>query len=88
MEATNPTRCRACLLRESLSEEEYRRTVVSVRESLSPRVRADDAQYEARLALCTACSHLQGGTCMRCGCLVEVRAMRKDQHCPPPVKAW
>ncbi len=88
MEQTNPTRCRACLLRDTLSEEEYKKTVLRVREGLAPRLRANDALYEKRLALCTACAHLQGGTCMRCGCLVEMRAMRADQHCPPPAKRW
>ena len=88
MSQTNPTRCRACLLRDTLDEAEYARTVLRVRESLNPHLRADDALYAQRLALCVACSHLQNGTCMQCGCLVEMRAMRSDQHCPPPHKKW
>ena len=88
MENTNPTRCRACLLRDTLNKEEYRKTILRVRENLSPRLLASDALYESRLALCTSCEHLQNGTCMRCGCLVEMRAMRTDQHCPPPLKHW
>lgn len=88
MENTTPSRCRQCLLRDTLDEAAYRKTVLRVRESLSPRLRAPDAQYEERLALCTACDQLQNGTCMQCGCLVEMRAMRTDQHCPPPRKKW
>ena len=88
MQAENPTACRRCLLRDTLSEEEYRKTVARLRETLNPKLRTPDAQYEARLALCSACDHLQNGTCMRCGCLVEVRAMRTDQHCPTPLRRW
>lgn len=84
----NMTRCRQCLLREMLDPEEYERTVLRVRRSLSPRLRTPDEEYESRLDACRACTHLQGGTCMRCGCLVEMRAMRRDMHCPPPVGRW
>ena len=88
METTNPTRCRACLLRDAFSAEEYEKTVLRMWESLSPDVRADETLYEARLARCTACAHLQGGTCMQCGCLVEIRAMRTDSRCPLPEGRW
>ena len=81
-------RCRQCLLRDTLDEAAYYKTVLRVRESLSPRVRTPDDAYEARLAACTACEHLENGTCMRCGCLVEMRAMRLDMHCPPPARRW
>ena len=81
-------RCRQCLLRDTLDEAAYRRTVTRVYEAMNPRVRVTDAQYEERLAACRACEHLQSGTCMRCGCMVEMRAMRKDTHCPPPVSRW
>lgn len=82
------TRCRQCLLRDLLDEAQYHRTVAQFREKMNPRVRTPDAQYEARLELCRACEQLQNGTCMRCGCLVEMRAMRLDMHCPPPKKCW
>lgn len=88
MESTNSARCRACLLRDTLDEAAYRQTVLRVRDALSPRLRAPDTLYEQRLSLCLTCDQLQGGTCMRCGCLVEMRAMRLDQHCPPPKKRW
>lgn len=80
--------CRQCLLRDMLDQAEYERTVERVRRTLSDRVRTPDEQYEARLALCRACDQLQNGTCMRCGCMVEMRAMRRDMHCPPPRRIW
>ena len=80
--------CRRCLLRDLMTPEQYAATVTRVRDALNPRLLVTDEEYARRLALCEACAHIQGGTCMRCGCLVEVRALRKDQHCPPPVKSW
>ena len=82
------TACRHCLLRDMLSQAEYERTVERVRRTLSGRVRTPDEEYEARLAQCSACDQLQNGTCMRCGCMVEMRAMRRDLHCPPPRSRW
>ena len=41
-----------------------------------------DAAYAARLACCKACDALNAGTCMQCGCYVEMRAARLDMHCP------
>lgn len=85
---TGKTRCRQCLLREMLDPQEYERTVERVRRALSPRARTPDEEYEGRLAACRACDQLQNGTCMQCGCMVEMRAMRRDSHCPPPRRRW
>ena len=46
------------------------------------RLRTPDALYETRLACCRDCEALQNGTCMQCGCYVEMRAARSDMHCP------
>lgn len=80
--------CRQCLLRDMLSSQEYAKTVTRVREGLSASLKAPDDVYEARLLLCSACDQLQNGTCMMCGCLAEMRAMRRDMHCPPPRRRW
>jgi hypothetical protein len=85
---TGKTRCRQCLLREMLDPAEYERTVERVRRTMNPRLRTPDEEYEARLALCRACDQLQNGTCMLCGCMVEMRAMRRDSHCPTPRRRW
>lgn len=82
------TRCRQCLLREMLDPVEYEKTVERVRRALSPRARTPDDEYEQRLALCRECDQLQNGTCMLCGCMVEMRAMRRDSHCPTPRRRW
>jgi len=80
--------CRQCLLRDMLDKAEYEKTVERVRRALSEKARTPENEYEARLAACSACDQLQNGTCMLCGCLVEMRAMRRDMHCPTPKKRW
>lgn len=43
--------------------------------------------YQERLELCYTCTHLYEHTaCSICGCFVEIRAKRKDKHCPYPKK--
>ena len=52
------------------------------RAALPAKKRTPDAAYAARLACCKACDALNAGTCMQCGCYVEMRAARLDMHCP------
>ena len=75
-------RCRRCLLREMQDENDYYRSVLHYRAALPPKVRTPDEVYEQRLTACKACTELQNGTCMQCGCYVEMRAARIDMHCP------
>ena len=51
-------------------------------------LRTPDALYETRLACCRDCEALQNGTCMQCGCYVEMRAARSDMHCPLTEPRW
>lgn len=80
--------CRQCLMRDLLDKAQYDMTVERVRRALGDRLRTPDAEYEARLESCRACDQLQNGTCMLCGCMAEMRAMRRDTHCPPPRRRW
>ena len=48
--------------------------------------RVDDEEYERRLSICTSCEKLNAGTCMSCGCYVEIRAAGNAAHCPN--KQW
>ena len=72
MSASN--QCRRCLLQEMTDENDYYQ--------LPAKKRTPDAAYAARLACCKACDALNAGTCMQCGCYVEMRAARLDMHCP------
>lgn len=42
--------------------------------------------YEKRLSLCKSCDFLNAGTCLKCGCYVELRAAAKVGRCP--AKKW
>ena len=74
-------RCRRCLLRESLPED-YEKYVASMLGRIPAHSRTQETLYQARLAACKACDQLNTGTCMGCGCLVELRAAYRSQHCP------
>lgn len=74
-------KCVRCLLREAYPAD-YQKYVAGILSTLRGADRADAAQYEARLEACRQCSHLNNGTCMGCGCLVELRAAYKKEKCP------
>ena len=38
--------------------------------------------------ICRRCENLDNGTCMACGCYVEMRAARLDMHCPLTRAVW
>ncbi len=73
--------CRRCLLREQFPAD-YQKYILSVLNRMSARERVSDEAYALRLSSCRACNQLQNGTCMSCGCLVEIRAAQKAKRCP------
>ena len=73
--------CKRCLLRE-WNETEYREKLEKYIEGLELSVRTEEQLYEKRLLLCKACEKLIEGTCLSCGCYVELRAAVKSSHCP------
>lgn len=81
-------RCRRCLLREMTDENRYYESVKFYRETMPVKKRTPDDLYETRLQACKACRSLESGTCMECGCYVEMRAARVDMHCPAAEAKW
>ena len=75
------TLCRRCLLRESMPAD-YEKYVASLVQTIPARQRAAQALVDERLRCCKACEHLDRGTCMGCGCLVELRAAYRAPACP------
>lgn len=75
------TQCRRCLLREAFPRD-YEKYVLGLLKRIPPAEKADGALYEGRLRACGACDQLHAGTCMGCGCLVELRAAYKKEKCP------
>ena len=77
--------CKKCLLREAFpaDSEKY---VASLLRRMTPAQKAPDEIYRSRLSQCEACDQLNNGTCMGCGCLVELKAAYKNEKCP--YKKW
>ena len=79
------TLCKRCLLREAFPAD-YEKYVLSQLSRIPPAAKAAEESYQARLNACRACGQLSNGTCMGCGCLVELKAAFKKEKCP--YKKW
>lgn len=77
--------CKKCLLKD-FDEKEYFDKLHKYIISLDPEVKASDELYESRLLICKECCKLLEGTCLGCGCFVELRAAVKKSRCPD--KHW
>lgn len=77
--------CKRCLLRE-FDEAEYREKLERYIVGLDSDVKAAEPLYEKRLSVCKECEKLSEGTCLACGCYVELRAAVKTGRCPH--KKW
>ena len=77
--------CLKCLLRE-MDEEAYMQKLHRYIELLDEDVKVAEMMYEARLNVCRQCDYLEAGTCLACGCYVELRAAVKKNKCP--YKKW
>ena len=73
--------CRKCLLRDAFPED-YEKYVGSLLIKIPSGARAPEEIYQQRLSICRACDQLNNGTCMGCGCLVELKAAYKNEKCP------
>lgn len=74
--------CRKCLTRDMLGQEAYFRSLHDYIENLDVDVKAPEALYEERLAVCRDCDLLFQGMCRKCGCYVELRAAVRKNSCP------
>lgn len=77
--------CKRCLLLES-GKEEVLSDIKEHIKKIKPSEKCGDIDYEKRLAVCSECDFLSGGTCLKCGCYPELRAAFKKQKCP--YKKW
>ena len=73
--------CKKCLLRDAFPAD-YEKYVASLLRRMPAAQKAPDETYQSRLAQCGACDQLNNGTCMGCGCLVELKAAYKNEKCP------
>ncbi|MCQ2484248.1 MAG: DUF6171 family protein [Clostridia bacterium] len=51
-------------------------------ERIKPEEKTADGEYRKRLDVCKECDFLISGTCVKCGCYVELRAAYKMNNCP------
>lgn len=79
--------CIRCLLEEA-GRQDLSQAVRAAIDKIPSDKRTDDDQYAHRLDICRECEFLSGGTCLKCGCYSELRAARKDSHCPLKSKKW
>lgn len=77
--------CRRCLLRD-LAERDSIEMLEKYKNAIRREDRTAESAYESRLAVCRECDRLNAGTCLSCGCYVELRAASKEAHCPK--KKW
>jgi len=63
-----------------------REMIEKYKASIKKEDRVSEEKYEDRLQKCKACEKLEGGTCLACGCYVELRALSPVSKCPH--KKW
>ncbi len=76
--------CTRCLLRDMIDGD--MEMIEKYKSALKQADQVPDDIYEKRLAVCKECERLNAGTCMACGCYVELRAAMAASHCPK--KKW
>jgi hypothetical protein len=69
-----------------MGEEAYKEMIAKHTDIIKAEDRSSDELYQERLGICKECDKLNAGTCLSCGCYVEIRAALKQSRCPD--KKW
>lgn len=91
MQETKPKPiCKKCLLMD-IDKEAYSAKIGRILELTEESRKAEESLYKERLQVCRSCEKLvaegkEAGTCLACGCFVELRAAIKENRCP--YKYW
>ena len=80
-----PKPCTRCLLKD-YSKEVYDKLIVEGLKALPPEDLTTEDVTSGRLEICLNCEKINQGTCLACGCYVEIRAALKAGKCP--YKKW
>lgn len=80
------SRCKSCSenvrVKERISQDEIDQAIDKLARSKNIQL-VNDEVYEFRLSQCSDCKYLEfGTTCLKCGCIVQIRAKLKDAQCP------
>ncbi|MCR4556577.1 MAG: DUF6171 family protein [Saccharofermentans sp.] len=76
-----PKICTRCLLKD-FSREQYEKIIVEGIKALPQGELVSDDVVSGRLKICRECAKINQGTCLACGCYVEIRACLKKGKCP------
>jgi len=79
--------CKRCLLEET-GQSELIRSLEELKAALPEQEKIEEGEYLRRLSICRQCDSLYDGTCSKCGCYVEFRALKKKMCCPHENKKW
>ena len=79
MKAEKRRVCIRCLLRDMAEADKA--MIDKYKAAIKTCDRVSDEEYERRLSVCKECDKLNEGTCLACGCYVELRAAAKAAHC-------
>ncbi len=78
--------CYLCEIYKEAADPELAGRIKMLVSGLPQKERAQDSLYAKRLDTCALCEKLLDNTCRSCGCYIELRAAKKDSHCPD--KKW
>ena len=79
--------CYKCLI-EDMDDKRLAESVRNMIDSISYEDRTPAEEYNRRLDICKRCESLISGTCIKCGCYVELRAAGKNRRCPDVKNKW
>lgn len=79
--------CKKCLIAD-LDYDEYTENIAQYIKKVPEDMRVPDEEYQRRLDLCRRCEELANGICAKCGCFVELRALKIRSRCPHEKRVW
>ena len=79
--------CRKCLTRD-MDEDEFFKELSLYIKNYPEEKRVTEHIYKHRLEICSNCDELINGMCRKCGCYVELRALKKKAFCPSVPEKW
>lgn len=79
---SNPRECKGCSATVNISEADINRAIAVLSKNKNTKFVTDET-YEFRLEQCRNCKFLEyETTCLKCGCIVQIRAKLADSSCP------
>lgn len=84
----NKRHCKRCDIENATTPENIRAAVDRLKTLMPENEKCPEDMYIKRLESCAGCDRNSGGTCLECGCFVEIRALQIDFHCPGSGRNW